>query len=462
MLPQRLFQSLALAVPEALSSTGFARYLRQSLQFDFASAQSRDRIRQSRLQHIKESAARTELYRDLMQAQSFIITKADFRRHYPTGVLARSPEKDWQYLSTSGTTDRLSVVADFIKRDHRRSSELRALCIAIGTALGHSTVEIPPNVCNVVCGIDDGPPPKLRHLLWKSLKNGSIHPKTASDLRGIIEKQMLLRKVTLPPIDPAPGPLLAQQLDHCLARIAEQRPVLLRGYPQYLMWLADRARLKEQQVPSLKFVLPYGGLASLQMISRIETGLSAKFRNVYGTSELGMVAASCGRSAGMHLFEDLFQVDLASSDAQQAGPLLITDLVNDAMPIVRYQVGDTGRLHTSSCPCNRKTARLEVLGRVQETLHLNGKAIYPSEVADTFYADQNIANARLEEVAPGCFEASIAATPDASPPDTQSWQDRFRALAGSGIKRLKCRVVAELRPETSGKYLLVWPYRDGA
>lgn len=476
MFTQPLLQSLIFSAVEGMSRTRFCAYLRQSLAFDYSSTEHRERVRLGRLDTVIHAAEQTELYGSAISrltngefdsasviAQLKPVTKADFRRRYPTGVFSRKPDKDWQYLSTSGTTDRLSVVADFIKRDHRRSSEHRGLCISVGGSIANDTVEIPPNSCNVVCGIDDTQATTIKQLLWRGLRQGKLFKeKFLSDLRGYVERNILLRKHALPPIDPGPSATFAKSLDDCLDIIRQCNPYILRAYPFYLMWLADRARLRKFTIPKLKYLLPYGGLTSSQMIQRIELGFHASFRNVYGTSELGLIAASCGQSPGMHLFEDLFVADIESKSAEtnNLGQLVITDLINTAMPIIRYQVGDTARLNHELCPCGRKTARLEILGRLQENLYIEEDCIPSSDVADTFFVDPGIANGRLDEFAPGCFEAAIVQSPDGPPVDTQACEDRMSILLKGRHKRLKCRVVPFLRPETSGKYLFVWPYQQ--
>lgn len=483
MFTQSLIQSLVLSTLEGVSRTKFCSYLRESLRFDYSHETSRLRVKHSRLKHVLDAAEQTELYRQVITPEDkdfdrFIssncqplllmkpVTKADFRRYYPTGALSRKPEKDWRYLSTSGTTDRLSVVADFVKRDHRRSSELRGLSIAVGASVAIDTVEIPPNVCNVVCGIDDADRLTLSQLLWRGIKRKSLfQEKLLSDLRGRFERNILLRKQTLLPIDPGPANTLLAALDDRLQTIRQQNPQIIRGYPHYLLWLADRARQLKLRFPRLTHILPYGGLASPRMIERIESGFHASFRNVYGTSELGLMAASCGQSAGMHLFEDLFHVQIdesAFSTTEGIGNIIVTDLINTAMPMICYQVGDVGRLHGKPCPCGRKTARLEVAGRLQETLLTDRMGIPASHIADTFFADPGIANGRLDEVAAGCFEASIVQVPEGAAPDLPAWEERFRRLVASPIKRLRSKVVPFLRPETSGKYIMVWPCRQAS
>ena len=160
---------------------------------------------------------------------------------------------------------------------------------------------------------------------------------------------------------------------------------------------------------------PFGGLASPAMAARTAAGLGARFGDKYGTSELGTVAASCGRGPGMHVFEDLFIVEALRkgrpAEVGQTGRLVVTDLVNTTMPLLRYDVGDVRRLHAGPCPCGRTTARPEVLGRVQEVLASLAGVLTPSEGADAFFADPAVANFRLEETVPASFEAAVVARP---------------------------------------------------
>ena len=200
------------------------------------------------------------------------------------------------------------------------------------------------------------------------------------------------------------------------------------------------------------------------MTARMTSGLRCRFVNKYGTSELGTVAASCSRSpraaAAMHLFEDLFLVEVLRHGQPvppgEVGRLVVTDLINTAMPLIRYDVGDVGRLHLEPCPCGRTTARLEVLGRVQEVLSTPTGPLTASMVADAFFTDPAVANFRLEEVAAGAFEAVVVARTSGGAPDVAACQDRFAEVHG-GVRKLRTRVVPFVQPEASGKYRFVVP-----
>jgi phenylacetate-CoA ligase len=479
MLAQGLLRNLVLPAAECFTRTRFWSYYKESLCFDRWPAPRRAELRAQRLGQVWNAALASELHRQRLLEASLPdtpvgaedaadllqrlppVTKATLRRHFPTGVVTRGDAADWRYLSTAGTTDRMTVIADFPKRDHRRSSELRALRISLDADVGVTTVEIPPNACNVVCGLVDTGPQTLLGYLLHALGRGKVFTSEArTEIRGRFERQVLLRLHTLPPLEPMPSGRLSEVLAGYLREIARLRPRLLRGLPLYLLWLAGSAQDSGQSPPGLDAVSPFGGLASPAMTARIANGLRCSFVNKYGTSELGTVAASCGRSPGMHLFEDLFVVEVLRhgqpAAAGEVGRLVVTDLINTAMPLVRYDVGDVARLHTEPCPCGRQTARLEVLGRVQEVLPSPAGLLTASAVADVFFTDPAVGNFRLEEVAAGSFEAAVVPRASGGTPELSACQDRFAALHG-GVRKLRTRIVPFVQPEASGKYRFVVP-----
>jgi phenylacetate-CoA ligase len=199
-------------------------------------------------------------------------------------------------------------------------------------------------------------------------------------------------------------------------------------------------------------------------MKRTAQGLHSRFIQKYGTSELGVVAGGCGYSGGMHVFEDQFHVEILRHGkpvaAGEVGRLAITDLVNRAMPLIRYDVGDVGRLHNGPCPCGRQTFRMEILGRGQEILDSPAGLLTASDVADTAFWDPCLSNFRLEELAPGSFEAAVVARASSDGPKLEAWRERFAALHG-GVRHLRVRLVPFIQPESSGKYRFVFPRPGG-
>jgi phenylacetate-CoA ligase len=464
MLKQSLLRFVLLPGMEWVSPARFWSLYRRSIRLERQGEDKRSVERDRRLNQLFTAARHSALYQPHLALNGVpggpsqllsrvpVVTKADIRRHYPDGILTSPSGPDWQYLSTSGTTDRLTVVSDFAKRDQRRACELRVLKTTLEKDLAVRSVEIPPNACNVVCGLGDLAPTGLVPFLRDAYRRRVLFRReTLANLRGRCERGWLMVKETLAPLDAAPAAEMIAALDAVLDRLEALRPTVFRAYPLYLLWLADRSRLRRLTHPYLRLVAPYGGLTTPQMADRIRAGFGAPFADVYGSSELGSVAAGCGRSPGMHLFDDLFVVEVGDH-----GRILITDLVNTVMPLIRYQVGDVGRLHTGPCPCGRRTPRLEVLGRLQEVLTSPGGPVPPAVAAGAYFADPAVANVRIDEIDPGYFRVAVVARPDERP-DLAACETRFRNAHGA-VRKLDAKLVPLLRPESSGKYRFVWPH----
>jgi phenylacetate-CoA ligase len=484
MFPAGFLRSFVLPAAERFTATRFWTYYKDALRFDRWDFARREALTSDRLAEVWNAALATDLQQQRLQEASLPATavrpstvrelltrlppvrKATFRTHFPAGVTNREQAVDCRYQSTAGTTDRMTVIANFRKRDYIRTTELRVLNVAFGEDVGVCTVEIPPNACNVVCGVIDAGPASFAGFLWHAVRRRKLFTQESLvELRGRFDRQIVHQLNTLAPIDPLPATQLVAVLDRYLEQIAALGPAHLRGFPVYLLWLADRCRDRHVALNGLKAVAPYGGLASPVMMSRIASGLRCRFIQKYGTSELGTIGGSCGRSPGMHLFEDLFVVELLRHGRPVApgeiGRLAITDLINTAMPLIRYDVGDVGRLHTGPCPCGRKTARLEVLGRAQEVLAAPAGVLTASSVADTVFSDPQAANFRLEEVGPGSFDAAFVGRSSGSAPNLDQWRDRFANLH-RGVRRVRARLAPYIQPESSGKYRFVFPTQNGS
>src|SRR5262245_32968401 len=95
--------------------------------------------------------------------------------------------------------------------------------------------------------------------------------------------------------------------------------------------------------------------------------------NRYGCREFSVIASECPAHTGMHVMaEGLFvEIETPAGPARpgEMGSLLITDLLNPAMPMIRYRIGDLGSWASQPCPCGRRLPLLqEVAGRVTDFL----------------------------------------------------------------------------------------------
>ena len=390
------------------------------------------------------------------------VGKQEIRSRFPEGVLTQDTQDGRTYRSTSGTSgERLTVVNNFSRREVGRASALHVLEVATGRSLGVSIADIPPNVCNSVCGLD-GPPETsvLRHIR-KGLRNGSWRSdKFRSDLNGLFQRRLMFKQDILPPLDARSVPDVLKQMEDTWGLIETSRPYLLRAFPQYLLWLSEFKAQRSAGSQYLKYIMPYGGLACDSLLSRVRSALGVETRNIYGTSELGYVAVSCDKHRAMHIIESFFEVEIFHDGRivqdGQIGEVVITDLTNSAMPLIRYKVGDIGRILPGACGCGRDTKRLEILGRVQETLVRGNRWVTASEIGDIAYSDRGVSNFRLDQISTTHFELQIVPSFFGVSPDVDSIRSRMEDLlsvGGSEPTKITLRILPFIQPEPNGKYL---------
>jgi phenylacetate-CoA ligase len=73
--------------------------------------------------------------------------------------------------------------------------------------------------------------------------------------------------------------------------------------------------------------------------------------NRYGCEEVSLIACECEQHTGLHLFAENVYTEVKGGGS--TGPLLVTDLSNKAMPLIRYQIGDVVTMADKPCACGR-------------------------------------------------------------------------------------------------------------
>jgi len=100
----------------------------------------------------------------------------------------------------------------------------------------------------------------------------------------------------------------------------------------------------------------------------IEEAFGRPVTDRYGCEETSLIACECEQHRGLHLNADGVYCEVIPDDRLNAGPgagrLLLTDLTNRAMPLVRYQVGDVVVPTDRRCACGRGLPLIDrVVGR---------------------------------------------------------------------------------------------------
>lgn len=103
--------------------------------------------------------------------------------------------------------------------------------------------------------------------------------------------------------------------------------------------------------------------------------------DTYGCREFMLIAAECEAHEGLHLNVDHLHVEFADGpDADGPSDLIVTDLHNFGMPLMRYVNGDLGTPGQARCACGRGLPKLaKVDGRKLDALRLRDGRLLPGE-----------------------------------------------------------------------------------
>lgn len=130
---------------------------------------------------------------------------------------------------------------------------------------------------------------------------------------------------------------------------------------------------------------------SEQMRQRIQDWLGIRAYDIYGTSELsGPMFCECTEQKGFHVWGDLAYVEILDPEtleplpSGERGEMVITMLQKEALPLIRYRIGDISAIDDSVCACGRTHPRVQrITGRVDDMLIIRGINVFPSQIEYT-------------------------------------------------------------------------------
>lgn len=133
--------------------------------------------------------------------------------------------------------------------------------------------------------------------------------------------------------------------DEIVAGLNAFQPSQLTSYPSLLRRLAVEARAGRLHISPLRLIC--GAEPLLPEVRRtIEEAFGVSVFNVYAASETGYMAVSYPGSAGLHLIEDTNVYEPVDEEGRPVPPgqrtakLLITNVVNRVLPLIRYELTD--------------------------------------------------------------------------------------------------------------------------
>lgn len=281
------------------------------------------------------------------------------------------------------------------------------------------------------------------------------NPPIAETFKQRVRSNLLDRMIYLDTVR-----LDGQSMGHFVEQLRKERIQFLFGHAHSIFVFAkyvEAARLGE--------LLDIRGIISTSMMllpnerRTIERVFRCKVTNRYGCEEVGLIACECERHEGLHMNMDHLIVELLRVDGSAARPgeeaaIVVTDLINHGMPLLRYKVGDVGVLSDRECGCGRKMPLFErVVGRTADFLvRADGSLVAGvSLVERTLTAIAGLEQLQIVQDRRDEVVLNVV-------PDLQYSEDSERRLLsemsiafGGGVK-FTIRKITQLEQEKNGKF----------
>ncbi|MBC3268719.1 AMP-binding protein [Pseudomonas sp. SWRI81] len=181
-----------------------------------------------------------------------------------------------------------------------------------------------------------------------------------------------------------------------LQRIAElvqsQKADALICTPSFAAALFNDVAVDRRQLGSLKWLYYIGEPCSAllrEQLARDWPGLTLRSLG-YSATETGPIGFQCAHlePGFYHLHADAMLVEVVNPLTLQAlpegecGEFLLTPLLPDHVPLLRYRIGDCGRIvpNLPKCACGSALPVLELVGRVETTIKLGGAIITQRQI----------------------------------------------------------------------------------
>ena len=168
------------------------------------------------------------------------------------------------------------------------------------------------------------------------------------------------------------------------AEIDAFRPEVVVGYVGPLVRMAEWILASGHPIHRPQAVL--GAAEALHPAQRatLEQAFGCPVFNTYGCREFMLIASECERRDGLHMTADHLRVELdglrTTPAGEPVGEVVVTDLHNYGMPLLRYGNGDLATPSQARCSCGRPLPLLaSVDGRKLDALRTPDGRFVPGE-----------------------------------------------------------------------------------
>lgn len=279
--------------------------------------------------------------------------KNDLREAYPLGLMTAPEEEIVRIHSSSGTTG-LPVIIPYTAKDVDDWAIMFKRCYEMAGITNMDRIQITPGYGLWTAGI--------------GFQNG------AEKLGAMV-------------IPMGPG-----NTDKQLQMMMDMKTTVLCSTSSYALLLAEEI---EKRGLKDKIHLKKGVIGSERwgekMRQRISRELGIELYDIYGLTEIygPGIGINCSYDTGIHYWDDYIYIEIIDPQTGknvpdgELGEVVITTLVKEGAPLIRYRTHDLSRIIPGTCPCQSPYPRLDtIMGRTDDMMKIKGVNVFPSQIEE--------------------------------------------------------------------------------
>lgn len=284
-------------------------------------------------------------------------SKDDLRNAYPLGIQAVPDSEIVRIHSSSGTTGK-PVIIPYTAKDVDDWATMFARCYEIAGIGKLDRIQITPG-----------------YGLW-----------TAG-----IGFQLGAEKLGAMAIPMGPGNTEKQ-----LQMMVDLQSTVISATSSYALLLAEEVAKRGLKD---KIALKKGVIGSERwgdkMRARIKSELGITLYDIYGLTEVygPGIGISCDAEDGIHYWDDYVYLEVVDPvtgkpvpDGEE-GEIVLTTLVKEGAPLIRFRTHDLSRIIPGECKCGCKYPRIDIIkGRSDDMFKVHGVNMFPAQVEEVLRA----------------------------------------------------------------------------
>lgn len=279
--------------------------------------------------------------------------KHDLRDAYPLGLMAVPEEEIVRIHSSSGTTG-LPVIIPYTAKDVDDWAIMFKRCYEFAGITNKDRIHITPGYGLWTAGI--------------GFQNGA-------------------EKLGAMAIPMGPG-----NTDKQLQFMMDMKTTVLCATSSYALLLAEEI---EKRGIKDKIHLKKGVIGSERwgekMRKQISGLLGIELYDIYGLTEIygPGIGINCKYDTGMHIWDDYVYIEIIDPETGknvpdgEYGEIVLTTLVKEGAPLIRYRTHDISRIIPGECPCGSHHPRIDVIqARSDDMVKFRGVNFFPRQIEE--------------------------------------------------------------------------------